>query len=227
MKRRGYVIAIDGPAGSGKSTVARFLAGRLGYVNVDSGAIYRALTLAALSEGIDPEDEKKAAALAKKAAIRIGTDSRRRMQVFLNGRNVTARLRSARISENVAVIARFPGVRNVARKLQQRSGERGGIVMEGRDIGTAVFPKADFKFYLSASIVERAKRRYRELKQQGESVSYTAVRMAIARRDRKDRTRAESPLRRAKEAVRIDSSRIGPAEVADKMMEIIARHGRK
>lgn len=226
MKRRKrYVIAIDGPAGSGKSTVAKLLARRLGYVNIDSGAIYRALTLAALEEGVDPADEKKAVAAAKKTSARLGAGAGRRMQVFLKGRNVTSRLRSAKVSDTVAAMARFRGVRVVARKLQRQAAGRGGVVMEGRDIGTAVFPGAELKFYLSASLDERARRRYLELKGKGERLSYAAVKRAIAGRDRKDRSRAESPLRAAKDAVRIDSTGLKPSEVVARMAGIVEEYG--
>lgn len=212
--RHQLVVAIDGPAGAGKSTVARKVAARLGYVYVDSGAMYRAITLNVLQKGIGTEDEANVAAVASRTSIdlvagREGNESR----VFIDGCDVTDKLRSPEVSESVATVAANPAVRGHLIEAQRRLAAKGGVVMDGRDIGTVVLPDADVKVYLTASLAERARRRCQELLATGYEVDPQEVAREIALRDSVDSNRDVSPLSRAPDAVLIDTTHM-PIELA-------------
>jgi CMP/dCMP kinase len=211
------IIAIDGPVGSGKSTVARRLAALMGYVYVDTGAMYRALALKAIRRGVALEDAAALEALARGTRIDLRAQDGTQ-QVFLDGEDVTAAIRSPECSQASSKLAVVPGVRKVLVAEQRRAGEQGGVVMEGRDIGSVVFPDADLKIFLTASPEVRAERRWREHQQKGEGVTLERTLEEIHERDRRDRERATSPLVRAKDAVVVDSTAMDAEEVARLVM---------
>lgn len=203
------IIAIDGPSGAGKSTVARSLAQRLGFTYIDTGAMYRAVALWALRLNLDPDDMLRLEQLARQAHIEFLEG-----RVWLNGEDVTEAIRMPPVSEAASQVAACPGVRRAMREEQRRIGEMGPAVMEGRDIGTVVFPEARVKIYLDASAGERARRRASEL---GAAVEQVAQDMAG--RDRRDRTRAEAPLTQAPDADYIDSSGLTQLEVEEAILK--------
>ncbi|MBI1955121.1 MAG: (d)CMP kinase [Acidobacteria bacterium] len=217
--RKQWMIAIDGPSGAGKSTVARMLAARLGCSYVESGAMYRALALLALETGTDLGDGPALAALAEKAAMRFeqqGESSR----LLLNGRDVTEAIRSPEVTRASALVSVHPEVRRRLVERQQALGREGGVVMEGRDIGTRVFPSADLKVFLEASPKARAERRFREI--EGESTaSPEEVHREMAERDRRDRQREASPLVPAEDAVRMDTTDLTAEEVVEKIFSLV------
>ena len=213
-------IAIDGPAGSGKSTVARLVAAMLGYIYLDSGAMYRALALKALECRVDLDDEAALEALARETHIELKPPTAeqeaagRKNRVFLDGREVTEAIRAAEVAQAASRLATIAGVREVLVSEQQRAGEGGGVVMEGRDIGTVVFPSAELKIFLDASPETRAQRRWKEHQEKGESVTLLEVLQEIRERDKRDRERKVSPLVRAKDAVLLDNTAMGIDETA-------------
>ncbi len=219
-----FIIAIDGPAGAGKSTIARMIAEKLGYVYIDSGAMYRSITWQAMRTGVNLQDDKELVALAKKTKL-FFKRHQRQMKLFMNGKSVTKAIRTPEVTANICYIADNPRIRQIMVKLQQKIGQAGGIVMEGRDIGTKVFPQADFKFYLDASAEERAKRRYLEFKARGVKVRVQDILKDIKIRDHKDKTRSVSPLKKAKGSIVIDSSKLTPEQVVGKLMKQIADGG--
>ncbi len=213
------IITIDGPAGSGKSTAARKLAARLGIAYLDTGAMYRAATLAAIRAGADVNDPEQLARLARDSDIRLqcGPSFAR---VFLDGREVTELIRSAEVSEKTSFLARVPPVREVLVARQRQIGaelaaSQGGLVSEGRDQGSVVFPDADVKFFLDADPQVRARRRYEELRADGEDVSFEEVLTQIVTRDGKDRSRAVAPLLVPEGALRLDTSAMTIHEVIE------------
>lgn len=218
MNNKSFVIAIDGPAGAGKSTIARMLAGKLGYIYIDSGAMYRSITWAAMRAGFSLQDDKKLVALAKKTKLCFKKHDRQ-MKLFMNGKPVTKAIRTPEVTAHICYIADNPQIRRIMVAIQQKIGQHGGIVMEGRDIGTKVFPKADFKFYLDASAAERARRRFREFKIRGVKASLRDILEDIKIRDHKDKTRAVSPLKKAKGSIVIDSSKMTPEQVVNRIMD--------
>ena len=217
MAARSRVIAIDGPVGAGKSTVARALAQRLGYRYVDTGAMYRAVAWQATHRGIDLNDRAAVAEVARAIQVEFvpGAGGQR---VVAQGTDVTEAIRSPRMSEGASIVSAYPEVREALVALQRRMGEGGGVVMEGRDIGTVVFPNAEVKIYLDASLDNRARRRHEELRAKGEAITFEGVREALRERDHRDSTRAHSPLRAAPDAVVIDSTTLTVAQVVDEIM---------
>jgi cytidylate kinase len=213
-------IAIDGPAGSGKSTVALMVAKELGFLYVDTGAMYRAVTLKALREGIDLNDWEAVERVAASASIELIPGGNSMLRVLLNGEDVTQEIRSPEISRCVSLVARVPEVRNRLVELQRSMACRGGVVMEGRDIGTVVLPDAQVKIFLTASPGERARRRREELVKNGANVDQRQVEEEIHAMDKIDTQRDTAPLKPAMDAEIIDSSTI-PAEQVVKM--ILAR----
>lgn len=224
MECRRLTVAIDGPAGAGKSTVAREVAKSLGYLYIDTGAMYRAVALRCLREGIDVSDEEKVAQVAATAGIRLERAGDE-LRVELDGEDVTEAIRRPEVGEVVAEVARYPAVRQAMVELQRAMSLAGGIVMDGRDIGTVVLPAADVKVFLTASPEERARRRHRELLQQGESISFDEVLDSIKRRDWIDSTRTVSPLVKAQDAVEIDTTGRSVAEVVGEILSLCARKG--
>ncbi|MFH0920866.1 MAG: (d)CMP kinase [Fibrobacterota bacterium] len=200
------VIAIDGPAGSGKSTTAAGVARRLGIVHLDTGAMYRALTLAALDRHIRVDEPEKLDALSKQVRITFERNNDGTQRVFLDGRDVSDEIRGGHVSSLVSLYCMVPQVRAAMVIKQREAAQDASVVMEGRDIGTIVFPDARFKFFLTASLEERAKRRLRDLARLGEKADLARVMQGIEQRDRQDRTRAQSPLRQADDAVALDTT---------------------
>jgi cytidylate kinase len=198
-------IAIDGPAGAGKSSVARILAQRLGFLHIDTGALYRVLTLQVLREGVKPTEAAEVTKIAKEAQIEIVPGSQR-IKVLLNGEDVSEAIREPVVSENVSLVAQHPEVRDYLLVLQRQLAADGGTVMDGRDIGTVVLPDAELKIFLTASAEERARRRMKELRTQGHKVTYKDVLLSIRARDNLDAERLVAPLRAAADAIPIDTT---------------------
>lgn len=232
--RSHWIIAVDGPAGSGKSTIARRLAKMLRYRYLDTGAMYRAVTWGALVRGIDPAlaDPSKLVKLARSVRIeleaaRVGADSTDvdRGRVFLDGHDVTDAIRSPVVSEKVSLVARVPGVREVLAAEQRKLAAPGGIVVDGRDIGTVVLPDADLKLYVTASLSERARRRWAELRERGFNVDLAELEDQIRRRDEMDSGREVSPLRRAVDAIVIDTTDMSVEMAIERVMLECKRRG--
>ncbi len=216
------IIAVDGYSSSGKSTMARRLAARTGYRYIDSGAMYRAVTLFALRNGLIKDGKVDADALAARLGeIKIDFRPNGATQsTLLNGEDVEKEIRSMEVSSNVSPVAAIPAVRRALTEQQRRMGEERGIVMDGRDIGTTVFPNAELKIFVTASAETRARRRYDELRAKGDtSTSYEAVLENVRQRDHIDETRAESPLRKADDAIVLDNSEMNPDEQDEWMIE--------
>lgn len=222
MVSKKAVIAIDGPAGVGKTTVAKAVSKKLGYAYIDTGAMYRALSWKAFRKKICLEDKREAIKMVR--ATRINLRNRGgELKVYIDGKDVTNKIRSPRFAEGASILGTIPEVRDHLVKIQRRLGSSGGIVAEGRDIGTIVFPGADYKFYLDASIKERALRRYRELKARGEEGDLAQLEKAIRARDRRDRTREVAPLKKAPDAMLIESTDMSKKEVVDFILKIIQK----
>ncbi|MBI5239288.1 MAG: (d)CMP kinase [Elusimicrobia bacterium] len=219
---RRLIIAMDGPAGVGKSTVGQYVAKRLGYHFINTGEMFRALTWKALEDGVDVEDQAAVLALARRLKWEFHpTEGGVTLKTFIDGQGVTVQIREERVSRNSSAVAANPGVRRLLCRLQRRLGRGGGIVMEGRDITTHVFPDADFKFYLDASPEERARRRTRQLKASGLPADFAKIHAAILQRDLNDLKRKINPLSQAEDAVVIDSTRLSMRQVAQKMLRLI------
>ncbi|HKG22273.1 MAG TPA: (d)CMP kinase [Blastocatellia bacterium] len=215
-----FTIAIDGPSGVGKSSLGKALARRFGYQYIDSGAVYRAVGRKALDLGVSLDEGGAVARLARAAAVRLEGDPDH-LKVFLDGRDVTTEIRLPDASRAASVIATIAEVREaVVEKLREMSRE-GGVVMDGRDIGTRVFPEAEVKLFLEASPEERARRRWAEDRERGREVSVEQVRAELEERDRRDRERTATPLVRAEDAVLIDTSNTPLDRVLDSVLEIV------
>jgi cytidylate kinase len=217
-----YQIAIDGPAGAGKSTIAKELAKRLGFIYVDTGAMYRAMALYLLREGVPMDDSGKISAASQRADITIAYKDGLQ-QVLLDGENVTAFLRTEEVGNMASVSSANPDVRKKLVELQQNLANRENVVMDGRDIGTCVLPNADVKVYLTASAACRAKRRYEELTAKGETCDLGVIEADIEKRDHQDMTREHSPLRQAEDAVLLDSSDMTIREVVERILVLVER----
>jgi cytidylate kinase len=224
-RSRKLIVAIDGPVGSGKSTVARRVAELLGYTHLDSGAMYRALALKAMRKGVPLDDAPALSLLASETRIDLepgAADAVAATRVKLDGEDVTQEIRSAEMSQAASRVAAIEGVRRPLVAEQRRAGAAGGVVMEGRDIGTAVFPEAEVKIYLDAEVEVRAERRMMELRERGEALALEEMMAEVRRRDLRDMQRAISPLRRGEDAVYVDCSAID-AEEAARLIAMLAR----
>ena len=210
------IIAIDGPAASGKSTLGRRLADSLGYLFLDTGVMYRAITWLVLQRGIAVEDEQAVTELAEQISVDVRPPSvhdGRACDVIVDGRDITWEARSASVDANVSAVSAYRGVRTAMSEQQRRIGQRGQVVMVGRDIGTVVLPEADLKVYLDASATERARRRFEELRRRGVQTTLHDVLSGVLERDRIDSTRDIAPLRVASDAILIDSEKLTADEV--------------
>jgi cytidylate kinase len=217
------VIAIDGPGASGKSTVAQMLARKLGYLYVNTGAMYRAMALKVLRNGISVDDASRIAELTRNTDVTIRRRPDGGTSVFLDGEDVTDRVREMDVTNAVSPVSRVPEVRTWLVEKQRRAARTDNVVCEGRDIGTVVFPSADHKFYVNATLEERAKRRLGEFMQRGVQVNMDDVIRELRERDLKDSTRDISPLRKAQDAVEVDTTHMSPEQVVGKILNLIGR----
>jgi cytidylate kinase len=217
------IIAIDGPGSSGKSTIGKLLADHLNYLFVDTGVMYRAVTLAALEKGINVEDESKVSRIAEEIEITLQSPSEtdgRDCDVLIDGEDVTWDIRSPEVDNHVSIISAYPAVRETLSKKQRQIGLQGNVVMMGRDIGTIILPDADLKIYLDASIEERANRRYQERLSRDEKVDYEPILSVLRERDKIDSTREVAPLKPADDAVVIDTDGYSIQEVFEKILDL-------
>lgn len=212
-------IALDGPAGAGKSTIAKQLAAHLDYVYIDTGAMYRAVTLAALELGIDLEDGQRLGELMTSLDIRL-TPGENGQRVFIGEREVTESIRSSEVTNNVSFVAKHAQVRSALVEMQRRLAESGGIVMDGRDIGTVVLPDAELKVFMTATVEERASRRHRENVSRGMDSDLEALQAEIALRDKRDSEREVSPLRQADDAIYLDTTVMSIDQVVLRLTEL-------
>ncbi len=218
----GFVVAIDGPAGSGKGTVTKIVAERENLISIDTGAMYRCVALECLNQGIDCTQIGRIEKVLEKIDIRLEKEQGEQ-KVILNDKDVTTEIRETRVNEVVAKFAAIKSVRNKLTPMQRKMGEKQDIIMEGRDIGTTVFPNADVKIYLECSVEERANRRYKQNLENGVESTYEEVLKSIKERNRLETEREISPLTKAEDAILVDSTNLTIEEVVDKITEIIKR----
>mgnify|MGYP000269086008 CR=1 FL=1 len=216
-----YSIAIDGPAGAGKSTIAKAIAEDIGFIYVDTGAMYRAIALYFLRKGIDGHDRKLVAAECPNIHVTLEYDEEGKQQVILNGENITGFIRQEAVGNMASATSVYPVVREKLVELQRQLAARENVVMDGRDIGTVVLPDANVKIFLTASSKVRAKRRFDELTAKGEKCDIDAIEKDIIERDHRDMTRETSPLKQADDAVLLDSSDMTIDEVIDRMKQLV------
>ena len=215
----GYNVAIDGPAGAGKSTIAKLVAKEKGYIYVDTGAMYRGLAIHFLDKGIQPQETETVIEACKDAEVTIAYEDAVQ-HVYLNGKDISSRLRNEEVGNMASVTSAIPEVRKKLLELQQNLAKTQNVIMDGRDIGTCVLPHADVKVYLTASVETRAKRRYQELQEKGEDCNLEEIAHDIEERDRRDMTREIAPLKQAEDAVLVDSSDMTIAEVVKTIVDL-------
>ncbi|MGN1191642.1 MAG: (d)CMP kinase [Dorea sp.] len=215
----GYNVAIDGPAGAGKSTIAKLVAKKKGYIYVDTGAMYRGLAIHFLDQGIHAQEKDKVIKACQNAQVTIRYEEGVQ-QVYLNGKNITSRLREEEVGNMASVTSAIPEVRAKLLELQQNLAHTQDVIMDGRDIGTCVLPNADVKVFLTASVETRAKRRYQELQEKGIACDLEEIKFDIQERDHRDMTREIAPLKQAADAYLVDSSDMTIDEVVDAIVEL-------
>ncbi len=219
-----FIVAIDGPAASGKTTTAKEVAKRLKWVYIDTGAMYRGVAYRVKKSGIDPGDISMVEKIAGEVKIEF-RGSAEGQRVFVDGEDVTEKIRTPEISRLASLVSSYPGVREELVKRQREMGKRGKVICEGRDIGTVVFPDADLKIFMTASLEERARRRQLELKEKGINVSLEEVMEELRKRDEADSKRKHSPLKRAEDAVLLDTTNLTIEEQVNKVIEMIKERG--
>lgn len=217
------VVTIDGPSGSGKGTVAAIVAERLGWHLLDSGALYRLLALAARRQGLSPEDEAGLVPLAAGLDVEFRGGAPGESTIFLSGEDVTRAIRTERVGNDASRVAALPGVRRALLQRQRDFRQPPGLVADGRDMGSVVFPDAQVKIFLTATPQERARRRHKQLKEKGFDVSLSNLSNEIAERDRRDASRAAAPLKPANDAVELDTTGLGIEEVVERVLERVRR----
>jgi len=215
------IIAIDGPAGAGKSTVAKLIAKELGFLYIDTGAMYRALTLKVLENKIDISDIARIIELAKNTRVELRNNQFGPQEVLVDGKDVTAEIRQPRITQFVSDIAKIKGVREMMLALQRNLAKQGNLVLDGRDIGTVVFPNADKKFYIDAEFNERVRRRYKELTDLGQNVTLKDIESDLRNRDTIDSTRQFAPLKKAEDAIYIDTTDMTVEQVVNELLNSV------
>ncbi|EOT28181.1 (d)CMP kinase [Enterococcus saccharolyticus] len=215
-------IAIDGPASSGKSTVAKILAKEYGYIYTDTGAMYRSVTYLAIQHQVDFEDEQQLVALIKRYPITFKQTETGQL-IFVDGQDVTDAIRQPEVTNNVSIVSAHEKVRHELVRQQQKIAENGGVVMDGRDIGTVVLPKAEVKIFLVASVIERAERRFKENQSKGIATDFDTLKKEIEQRDYLDSNREVSPLKQAEDAVRIDTTGLSIEEVVAAIKAVVER----
>ena len=226
MYKKGLQVAIDGPASAGKSTVAKIVAKNFNYIYVDTGAMYRSITYKAIQNNINLNDENKIVELLHKTKITF-TPGNPVQHVFIDGEEVTDKIRSEKVTNNVSTVAALSLIRRELVKRQQEIAKDGGVIMDGRDIGTTVLPNADLKIFLIASVKERAERRYIENQKKGINVTLEELKKEIEVRDYKDSHRKVSPLKKAKDAIEIDTTSLSIEQVSDKISSLIKKRIQK
>ncbi len=224
MQKKAFNIAIDGPAGAGKSTIAKMVAAKLGFIYVDTGAMYRAIALYMLQNGVDKKDEGAVSDAVKQVQITIRYQDGAQ-QVLLNGENVSGLIRTEEVGNTASAISGYPAVRGHLLSLQQELAASSDVLMDGRDIGTCILPNADTKIYLTASSRVRALRRYKELEEKGVMCNLEEIEQDIIERDHRDMNRAIAPLKQAEDAVLVDSSDMTIAEVVQAIVDTAVAHG--
>ena len=218
-----FVVAIDGPAGTGKGTITKLIAQELGLINIDTGAMYRSITLEALRQGINSIEEKeKLIEIAKNIKIEM-TNNNGEQEIFLNGENVSKEIRSTEVSGFVSQVSSIPEIRELMVNLQRKMAEGRDVIMEGRDITTVVFPNANVKIYLDADVAERAKRRYKENKEKGMQATFEETLEAMKKRDHNDMHKPVGALKIAEDAIVVDTTNMTIDEVKEKVKEIITK----
>jgi len=221
-KDKHFIIAIDGPAASGKSTAAYLLAKKMGFIYLDTGAMYRAITWMALNENTDLENEKSLSNLARKINIKIyPLEDHPGVKVYVDEKDISSLIRSPLVNKWVSVVSKISGVRKAMVEMQRKIARERSVVAEGRDIGTVVFPNADVKIFLVASLEERAKRRWKEFQEKGISCSLEEVKKDLEARDKLDRERNISPLRKAEDALVVDNTHLGIFETLDRILNVV------
>jgi cytidylate kinase len=218
--KKGLLITIDGPAGSGKSTVSRLLAKKLSYLYLDTGALYRAVAWQTIRNGISATDVERVAEMCRRTEIRLHRVDDV-LKVFVDAQDVTENIRTEPVGLLASTLSALPVVRSSLLTIQRESGKKGGIIAEGRDMGTVVFPDADLKFFLDADVEERVRRRYLELVVRGEKVDYPSLKKDLLCRDRQDRERAVAPLKIPEGAIMVDSTRLSIDAVVKAMLAAI------
>lgn len=222
MKHK-LIITVDGPAGAGKSTVSRALSQKISYLYLDTGALYRAVAYKVAERGIAPDDEKRLSKLCGEISISLQRADGE-MRILVDGDDLTDKIRTEEIGFLASSVSAVPVVREALLPIQRNAGETGGVVAEGRDMATVVFPHADIKFFLSADIPERARRRYKELLDRGKDVDFEEIKESLVKRDSQDSEREISPLMVTEDAIVIDSTTLKKKEVVEKMVEIIENY---
>ena len=222
--KKTYNIAIDGPAGAGKSTIARLAAGQLGFIYVDTGAMYRAMALYFLRRGANLADEEAVGAACRDIHVEIRYEAGEQ-QVLLNGENVTGQIRTDQVGNAASAISKYPAVREALLELQRSLARTNSVIMDGRDIGTLVLPDADLKIYLTASTAVRAMRRYKEFLEKGVDCTLESVEQDVIRRDEQDMNRTTAPLKQAEDAVYLDASDMNISQVVEKILSLARERG--